>query len=164
MTTITPVYGTPVTLTHTLANLASDGNLVAGRESAAADNQAAGNDAIDCIVGGKVTTGTSPTASRLIEIWLIGSYDGTSYSGGGTGSDANFTPQSKTLLKMLQQIPTDGTSDKTYTWGPFSVADAFGGTMPPKWSVYVVHNTGVALNATAGNHETKYMPLKYESA
>jgi hypothetical protein len=29
---------------------------------------------------------------------------------------------------------------------------AFGGTMPEKCVLFIVHNTGVALNATAGNH------------
>lgn len=162
MTTATPLYGTPAALTVTLASLASDTNLVAGRASTSIDNSSV--DAIDCIVGGKVTTGTSPTASRQIEVWAYGSYDGTSYSGGATGSDANLTPQAKTLLRLLTVIPTTSTSDQAYTWGPFSVATAFGGTMPYKWGIYVVHNTGVALNATGGNHEVKYTSVKYESA
>lgn len=162
MTTSTPLYGTPAALTMTIASLASDTNLVAGRESTAIDNSSV--DAIDCIVGGKVTTGTGPTASRQIEVWLYGSYDGTSYSGGATGSNANLTPQSKNLFTLLTIIPTTSTSDQLYTWGPFSVAAAFGGTMPYKWGVYIVHNTGVNLNATAGNHEVKYTSVKYESA
>lgn len=162
MTTATPLYGTPAALTMTLASLASDTNLVAGRASTAIDNSSV--DAIDCIVGGKVTTGTTPTASRQIEVWAYGSYDGTSYSGGATGSDANLTPQAKSLLTLLTVIPTTSTSDQLYTWGPFSIAAAFGGTMPYEWGIYIVHNTGVNLNATAGNHEVKYTPVKYESA
>lgn len=163
MTTATPANQTVVTHTITLASLASDTNLVAGREGTAIDNNAT-DDAIDAVVGGKVTTGTSPTASRQIEVWAYGSYDGTSYSGGASGSDANLTPQEKTLLRLLTVIPTVNTSNKTYTWGPFSVAQAFGGTMPRKWGIFVVHNTGVALNATGGNHEVKHTPVKYESA
>jgi hypothetical protein len=162
VTTASPAYQTNVTHTITLASLASDTNLVAGREGTAIDN-AGTDDAIDAMVGGKVTTGTSPTAARQIEVWVAGSYDGTSFSGGATGADANLTPQEKTLLKLLTVIPTANTSNKTYTWGPFSVAQAFGGTLPRKWSVYVVHNTGVALNATGGNHEVKHTPVKYES-
>jgi hypothetical protein len=163
MTTATPANQTVVTHTITLASLASDTGLVAGREGTAIDNNGT-DDAIDAMVGGKVTTGTSPTAARQIEIWLAGSYDGTTFSGGATGSDANLTPSEKTLLKLLQIIPTSNTSNKTYQWGPFSVAQAFGGCMPRKWSVFIVHNTGVALNATGGNHEVKHTPVKYESA
>jgi hypothetical protein len=163
MTTATPANQTVTTHTITLASLASDTSLVAGREGTAIDNHAT-EDAIDAMVGGKVTTGTSPTAARQIEAWLAGSYDGTTYSGGATGADANLTPSEKTLLKLLTIIPTVNTSNKTYQWGPFSVAQAFGGCMPRKWSVFIVHNTGVALNATAGNHEVKHTPVKYESA
>lgn len=163
MTTATPVYSSSVAMTMTLASLASDTNLVAGRESTAVDNKDT-DDAIDCLVGGKVTTGTSPTTSRQIEVWLYGSYDDTEFSGGASGSDANLTPDAKTLLKLLIVIPTVSTSDKTYHWGPFSVAQAFGGTMPVRWGVYIVHNTAVNLNATGSNHEVVYFPVNYESA
>lgn len=162
-TTAKPLYNTAAALTMTLASLASDANLAAGRESTAIDNST--DLAIDSTVGGKITTGTTPTASKQIQVWLIGSYDGTSYSGGASGTDANLTPQASdtVLLKLLTVIPTNATSNQTYTWGPFSVAQAFGGVMPKKWSVFIVHNTGVALNATAGNHEVKYIPVQYQS-
>lgn len=163
MTTATPLYGTPTAMTITLASLASDTNLVAGRESTAVD-QKDSLDAIDVLVGGKVTTGTSPTASRQIEIWAYASYDDAEFSGSATGSDANLTPDAKTNLRLLTVIPTTSTSDKTYKWGPFSIAQAYGGSMPVQFGVYVVHNTGVALNATAGNHEVVYITVKYESA
>jgi hypothetical protein len=157
----TPSYGAAATLTMTIASLASDTNLVAGRESTAISNVT--DDAIDCLVGGKVTTGTSPTVDRQIEVWAYGSYDGTSYSGNATGTDANLTPSAKGLLRLLVVIPTDATSNKTYTWGPVSIGQAFGGAVPPKWGIYIVHNTAVNLNATAGNHEVKYTPVKFES-
>lgn len=163
MATASPLYGTATALTMTLASLASDTNLLAGRESTAVDNST--DDAIDALVGGKVTTGTTPTASRQIEVWLYGSWDGTLFSGGCTGSDGNLTFASeKSLLRLGVVISTDATSNHTYEWGPISVAAAFGGVMPRKWGVYIVQNTGAALNATAGNHEVKYSTVKYESA
>ena len=161
--TVTPVYGSSAALTITLASLASDVNLAAGRAATAIANTT--DLAVDSVVGGKVTTGTSPTAAKQIQIWLFGSYDGTSYAGGATGTDANLTPQGSatSLFAFLLSIPTTATSNQTYTWGPFSVAQGFGGTMPKNWGIFVVHNTGVALNATAGNHEVKYTPVKYIS-
>lgn len=163
MTTATISYGTSAALTATLASLASDTNLIAGRQSTVIDNTS--DVAIDAIVGGKVTTGTSPTASRQIEVWAFGSYDGTTYSAGAGASDANFSPTGeKTLMSLLTVIPTDSTSNHAYEWGPFSVAQAFGGTMPKKWGIFIVHNTGVNLNSTGGNHEIKYTPVKYASA
>lgn len=164
MVTATPLYGAAATITLTQAALASDTNLVAGRASTAIDN-AGTDDAIDAIVGGKVTTGTGPTAARQIEVWAYGSWDGTLYSGGVTGTDAAITfAAEKPMLRLVVVIPTDATSNHTYEWGPFSIANVFGGFMPRKWGIYIVHNTGVALHATAGNHEVKYSWLKYESS
>lgn len=163
MPTVTTEYGTPVTLTITLASLGSDTNLSAGRASTAVDNSTSKN--IDYLVGGKVTTGSSPTANRQIEVWAYGTYDGTTYSAGASGSDAAFSPgNEKPLMRLLQIIPTTNTSNQTYEWGPCSVAQAFGGVCPQKWGIYMVHNTGVALNSTAANHEVKATPIKYASA
>lgn len=163
MTTATPVYGTPTAMTITLASLASDTNLVAGRESTALDQKDT-LDAIDVLVGGKITTGTTPTASRQIEVWAYASYDDTEFSGSASGSDANLTPDEKTNMRLLTVIPTGSTSDKAYKWGPYSIAQAFGGVVPVQFGIFVVHNTGSNLNATGGNHEVVYTPVKFESA
>lgn len=163
MVTATPSYASAATLTITLASLASDTNLIAGRQSTVISNST--DLAIDCLVGGKVTTGTTPTTARQIEIWTFATYDGTTYSAGAGATDANFSPTGeKTLFKLLTIIPTDATSNHTYEWGPFSVAQAYGGTMPTSWGIFVVHNTAVNLNSTGGNHEVKYTPVKYQSS
>ena len=159
-TTATPANQTVVTHTITLASLAS--SATAGREGTAIDNGT--DDAIDAMVGGFITTGTSPTANKQIEIWCYGSYDGTSFSGGASGSDAGLTPQAEGLMRLLTIIPTSSTSNQKYTFGPFSVAATFGGTMPRKWGIFVRHNTAVNLNATGSNHEIRHTPVKYESA
>src|SRR5688572_18237888 len=135
MTTATPLYGTTTAMTITLTGLASDANLVAGRQSTVAANSAT-DDAVDALVGGKITTGTTPTTARQIEVWAFGSYDDTEYTGGAGGSDAALTPDTKSLLKLLTIIPTVATSDKAYRWGPYSVAQAFGGYMPENWGIY----------------------------
>lgn len=163
MTTATPLYGTPTAMTITLASLASDTSLVAGRESTALDQKDT-LDAIDVLVGGKVTTGTSPTASRQIEVWAYGSYDDTEFSGSASGSDANLTVVAKTTMRLLVIIPTSSTSDVAYKWGPYSIAQAFGGVIPVQFGIFIVHNTGVNLNSTSGNHEVYYTTVKYESA
>jgi hypothetical protein len=163
MTTATPLYGSPTAMTITLTGLATSATLVAGRESTALDQKDT-LDAIDVLVGGKVTTGTTPTASRQIEIWAYGSYDDTEFSGAATGSDAALTPTEKTTMRLLTVIPTSNVSDTAYKFGPFSIAQAFGGTMPVQFGIWVTHNTGVNLNATASNQEIVYTTVKYESA
>lgn len=161
MPTATPTYGSPVTMTMTLNGLASTAGLLAGRTSVAADNGS--DDAIDCIIGGKIVTTATTTTNTQIQIWLYGSYDGTSYSAAAAGTDSNFTPDTgaKNQMKLLTIIPNITTTAVTYVWGPFSVAQAFGGTLPQKWGVYIVHNTNTAL---ASGGEVKYTPVKYESA
>lgn len=163
MTTASPLYGSVVTHTITLASLASDTNLLAGRAGTAIDQKDT-DDAIDALVGGLVTTGTTPTASRQIEVWAYGTFDDTNFNEAITGSDANKTLVTKTTLRLLTIIPTNNTSDKNYYWGPFSVAQAFGGVIPVQWGIFIVQNTGAALNATGGNHFVKHFPVKYESA
>lgn len=163
MTTATPAYQAVTTHTITLASLASDANLVAGRAGTAIDN-AGTEQAMDAVLGGFITTGTSPTAGKQIEVWVFGSYDGTTYGGDATGTDANLTPSAKSSMKLAQVIPTTSTSNQKYSICVGSVAALFGGVLPRKWGAFAVHNTGVALNATAGNHEIKHTPVKYQSA
>lgn len=163
MTTASPLYGTIVTHTITLASLASDANLLAGRQGTAID-QMSTDDAIDSIVGGKVTTGTTPTAAKQIEVWCYGSFDDATFNDQITGTDGNVTLVTKTLLRLLTIIPTNNTSDRAYNWGPYSVAQAFGGVIPVQWGIFMVHNTAVNLNANSSNHFVKHYPVKFESA
>lgn len=164
MTTATPVYGTPTALTITLASLAQDAtNLTAGRESTVLD-QKDSLDAIDVLVGGKITTGGTVTDLRQIEVWAYASWDDAEYTGGATGSDANLTAVGKTGMALLTIIPTTSTANATYRFGPYSIAQAFGGSLPVQFGIFVVHNTGGALHATGSNHEIFYTTVKYESA
>ena len=166
MTTATLNYAAnSQALTITVASLATDANLLAGRESTAVDNTT--EKAIDNLVQGKVTTGANPTAGRIIEVWVYGSEDGTNYPDVIDGTDSNETITSADIkesgLRLATQILTDGTSNRTYPIAPFSVAALFGGMLPRRWGLFVVHSTGVNLNATASNHAFTYTPIKYDS-
>jgi|SRR3954467_2971423 len=162
MAQATPNYGTATAITMTLASLASSTTDV-GRQSTVVDNSTV--DGLDVIVGGKVTVGTTPTVNKQIEIWFFGSYDGTSYSGGAGATDAALTPVGSKFLMHLGQIINvpSTTSNVTFTWIVPSLLAVFGGNIPPKWGVFITHNTVAALNATAGNHEVKYTAYKVDS-
>jgi hypothetical protein len=56
-------------------------------------------------------------------------------------------------------MATDATSNRSYYFGPVSLAAAFGGVVPPKIVLFVGHSTAVALNATAGNHQIRLQPV-----
>ena len=150
--------------TITLASLASDTNLLAGRESTALDNSS--NLYLDYLISGKITTGTSPTTARSIQVWAVGSWDGTNWPDVFDGTDSAETITSanhkNSVCRFIAEMATDATSDRVYHFGPVSLASAFGGVMPVKVVFFVVHNTAVALSSTAGNHQIRIQPY-YET-
>ena len=160
-----------VDLTITLASLASGsaGVYTAGRESTAVDNTT--NLDLDHLLSGKITLGTSPTASRSINVYAyanLSSSSGTpSYPDvlDGTDSDETFTSANvqNSAVKFVASMTTDATSDRSYYFGPVSVASLFGGSLPKFWGVFVAQDSGVALNATAGNHKLSYERIQAQS-
>jgi len=164
MANIKIFYGTASDATITLASLASDTNLLAGRESTAIDNTSGLN--LDFLISGKVTTGTSPTAAKQIEVWAVGSWDGTNWPDVFDGTDSAETVTSvdikNAICRNVTIMATSATSNVAYFFGPVSLATVFGGVVPPKVVIFVVHNTGVALNATSGNHQVRIQPV-YET-
>jgi hypothetical protein len=154
-------YGTASDLTITLASMATDTNLLTGRESATIDNSA--NLFLDYLVSGKITAGTSPTAARSIEVWAVGSWDGTNWPDVFDGTESAETITSAdikaSICRFVAAMATANTTDRTYHFGPVSLAAAFGGTLPPKIVLFVTHSTGVNLNSTAGNHQIRLQPV-----
>lgn len=161
MASILNSYPAASDITITLASLATDANLLVGRQSTAIDNST--NLYTDYLVSGKVSTGTSPTTAKSIEVWAVGSWDGTNWPDAFGAADAGRTFTSadikSSVVRLLGVMATDATSNRVYHFGPTSVAGAFGGTLPPKFAVFVVHSTAVALNATAGNHQIRLQPV-----
>lgn len=153
-------YGSKTTLTAAVASLASDTNLLAGIESSIIDNSTDGFD--DILVSGKITTGTSPTASRQIEVWAV-AWDGANWPDvfDGTTSAETITSSDikNAICKPVAILSTNNTSDRTYHFTGASLREAFRGELPSKVVLFVVHNTGVNLNATAGNHEFSYVGI-----
>lgn len=165
MASIKVAYGTSSALTEGIESLASDTNMLAGWETTAVDNTS--NLYLDYLLGGKITTGTSPTADREIRVYVYGSINDTpTYPDvlDGTSSAETLTNSSirDAGLKLAAVIATNNSSNITYWFGPISVASLFGGVMPKYFGVFVVHNTGVNLNATGTNHVIDVTPV-YET-
>ena len=149
-------YAANASITITLTSLGS----AAYRESTAIDNTS--NLYLDALVGGITQIG-AVGADGQIEIYAYGSWDGTSYTAGVTGSDAAITwgttggVDSYNDLVPLGTAATDTTDDNDdVEWGPFSVAAAFGGRLPPKWGIVVKNSTGTAFHATGTNNLVRY--------
>jgi hypothetical protein len=151
-------YGSKTTITAAVASLASDTNLLAGIESSVIDNTTDGFD--DILLSGKTTTGTSPTASRQIEVWAV-AWDGANWPDVFDGTTSAETITSSDIknatCKPVAILATNNTSDRTYHYSGVSARAVFGGELPSKFVLFQVHNTGANLNATAANHEHSYM-------
>ncbi len=156
-------------ITLTLASLASSSTLVVGRQSTVVDNTS--NQYVDAILSGQVTTGTSPTAGKQLELWLYGPLKvatstftypvATTTALTGSDGAATFILEQKYNLQLAWSTFNVGTTDTKYAIGPLSVAAVFGGVMPLKFGAFFTHNTGVNLNSTAANHWLHYTGIKY---
>jgi hypothetical protein len=145
-------YGTSnQTITITLASLAASPTV--GRESTAIDNTT--NVFLDALVSVWLESGTV-SGNKQALLYAYGTSDGgTSYTESCTGTNAGFTRKDPTNLRQIAQIamPSNAT---VYKVGPYSVAAAFGGTLPDHWGIVVCNDSGVALSATAGNNKAFY--------
>lgn len=164
MSDLNAKYGTDwADLTITLADLASDTNLLTGRQSTVISNVS--DLFTDVKIGGKITTGTSPSAAKWIEPWIFAEWlDADTYPDGFGASDAARTITSAGVKNSgffpAPIIPTDTTSSRSYPIAPFSIVSVVG-FMPRKWGIFITHNTGVNLHTTAGNHQISYLGLRY---
>ena len=149
-TTIKALYGTNnQAITITLNSLAA--SATAGRASTAVDNTT--NLFLDALVAGTISVGVV-SGNKQILIYAYGTADGGShYSGANgtntiTGTDAAFTRADPTDLKPIGVLPVP-TASVVYTFGPYSVAQAFGGVLPDHWGIVVFNDSGVALAASS---------------
>jgi len=157
--------GASAALTTTnLQSLASDTNLLAGWSSAVIDNTS--NLSVDEQVTGAIVTGTSPTISTSVLVYAWSVLDDTpTYPDTISGSEGTKTITSANVLnsgafKLLGVITVDATTNRSYPFA-FNIAQAFGGTMPKKWGLFVAHNTGVALKSS-GQVVTR-IPHQYQN-
>lgn len=165
MATLKPLYAASSAFTVTaLASLATDTNLLAGWQSAVVDNTT--NLYVDEEVSALIKMGSSaPTLSTTVEIWIYSALDDTpTYPDTITGTQGAVTLTSTNMkssgLKLGAVIVVDATANRVFPVGQFSVASLFGGNLPPKWGVFITHNTGVALGTT---QVVTHKPLQYQS-
>lgn len=153
-------FGTSTAFTLTLASLAS--SATGGRESTAVDNTT--NLYVDALVYVKVKLQSgSPANDKCIYVYAYGSEDGTNYTDNATGSDAAITLRDPTNLRLIGIINCPDSGALSYKSSPMSVAGAFGGVMPRKWGIVLRNYTGIALDATEGNHAYSYTGIYYQS-
>lgn len=146
-------------VTITLASLASDATLVAGRESTVINNTT--NLDIDHLISGIITLASSGlTITRTVQVWAY-SFETISSNTPTlvtpfTGVDSNRSIPSvnwrDSALKLLWATITDNVGSRAYNMPATSIAQAFGGTMPPAYGLWVVQSTGQALSSGSLNY------------
>ena len=140
-----------VTNLHSLASSAT-----AGWTSGSIDNSS--NLYLDSLVMVHIAAvNTAPSSDKKIYVFAYGSTDGaiwtsTGTSGGTVGTEGALTFPSISTLPIL--MPLIGVipypvQNKALDGGPFSVARAFGGTLPVSWGVAVLNFSGMTLAASA---------------
>ncbi len=138
-------------ITCTLASLTTG----SCRSAAAIDNSSNGD--VDALVQVQIKSGASSTsATGLVNVYVGSSADGgTTYTEGG-GTNAGLTLTSPTNLILLGQlnVVANATTYKSELW---SVAQAFGGTMPSRWFIAIENQSGGTLDSTEGNHLKQYV-------
>jgi len=171
MAAATVNYTGSATITISPASLATSSTRTAGVESDVVSNIS--TKYVDVLVSGKITTGTSPTVSKQIDIWVYAPISddlssSVSYPDvlDGTGSAETITSENvrNAAMRPAATIVVDSISDRTYPVAPFSVAALFGGVMPPRWGLFIAHDTGVNLNSTSGNHAFSFIGVKFDIA
>lgn len=170
MATATINYSSDTAITFDLSSLGTSSTFVAGRESTEVDNTT--NKYIDAIVFVKGITGhasTAPTIGQSIALYAWGSTVslGTTAIDVLDGTDSAETLGHVSVLNSLRlagtAVVTVATAALSYYIQPFSVAQLFGGVLPPYWGLYVFHNHTGALGAS-NNSLFSYRGIKYDVA
>lgn len=158
------VYGSSTQITWTGTSLGTSATWVAGRESTSVSN--ASPLVLDYIVDGVIRVGTTPTTNTIIEVWCIPKLSSGSWPDVFDGTDSAETVTSRAILtniggRLATIFVDSNTTDRDYFfWG--SIVQSMRGPCPKEWVLFITHNTGVNLNATAGQHVIYYTPV-YES-
>jgi hypothetical protein len=155
-TTYKPVYAASATVGVGTAfnSLASSSTRLAGAQTDQVDNTSTLYD--DILLSGTVKLGTSPSAEKQGDLWVIACKDWSSaypdvITGSGsaakTWTSANVQAAGGQLIKSMK---SDATTGRLLEFDNLSVAAYFGGVLPRKFVVFLAHDTGVNLDASAG--------------
>jgi hypothetical protein len=150
-------YATPAQVTCSNASLVSG----SARESNVINNQS--NEYQDTLVSLTFTiaSGTPSSNGGFINLYANGSNDGTLWpiiqtstgttytTGQGDASvGALGTPTSLRLIGAFGLTTSTSASERTFRTEPYSVASAFGGNLPPEFSIIVENQAGVAFSTS----------------
>lgn len=153
-------YETAGSITCTLPSLATG----SARESAIVDNTT--NKFLDDLIACTFTiaSGSPSTVGPAVNVYANASMDGTLWPAiqlsGGTvastgGGDASLgalgVPNNLRLIGSFGLQTTSSSGERTFRTEPMSVAQAFGGVLPPKYSIVIENQMGVAFSSSTAS-------------
>lgn len=127
--------------------------------------------AADYLIGpSTVMTGTGPSTTGTLSLYVIVSEDGSHYTGGMSATAttnatalnawlANASLNAITLRGVVQTILANA-ANTAYYFDEFNLSQLFT-NIPSYWALLLVNNSGAALNATATNHVFGYRADTY---
>lgn len=149
-------YAASVALTVTnLHSLASAQDWAAGWTSASINNTSTLYN--DVLLSGTFSTHASNRQIGQINVYAYAAMNDTPtwpdiFSTGTEGTEGavvfHDTEQRDSATRLLASIAVDSGASEIYTFAPVSVAQAFGGVLPPYFAIYVAQNA--ATTTTAG--------------
>lgn len=163
-------YGTSAAFTVTnLHSLASSSTNIAGWTSVGMDN--ATNEYVDVLISGQfvVDNAGAATAGKSIKVYAYAAFNDTPtwpdlFSSGTEGTEGAATvhdeEQRDCGMRLLWAGLVDAGTGETYVMPPTSLAQAFGGVVPSDWALWVVQDTGQALETTGS--VLYYQPVHYQ--
>ena len=154
-TTTKTLYPGRTAITITLNSLSNSSTV--GRASTVVDNTA--NLYLDALVSLTIQASGSVGTNPIVSVFAYAVGDNSNYTDGVTGADASYTLLTTPNLRLMDVINVNNTT--AFTSAPKSVANAFGGVLPPKWGIVVVNNSGVALAAAA--QTASYEPIQVQN-
>lgn len=138
--------GSSTAMTITLASLATSTGGV-GRQTDLVTNASPCKPRVWVWVS--IKQGTSPTSNKSVFVYAIRG-DGTRRDDGAGASDAALTVLNAKLLGVLgNKASGAATGDVVQGWFVFDDPG-------PEWGIAIVHDTGVNLDSTGGNHAIYY--------
>lgn len=152
---ILDLFQSSTAFTITIASLATS-TVGVGRQSDILDNSS-GREMM-ARIWAKIKQGTSPTSNRSVYLYLLtDDNNGTNHRTDGAGaSDAALTVLNAPLIGVLRNKGS-GAATGDLMYGEFLVRIA-----APKWGIALVHDTGVNLDSTGGNHWLRYSYISPE--
>lgn len=140
-----PTYGTKTTITWTGTSLGSG----SARESTVIDWTST-----RCADGRiRIQSKGQASGTNYVDWYVYSALGDTTYTDGATGTDAAFTAANRFNARYLGSLRMNAATAAVQ--GEFQLSDAFV-SMPDKWGLIGVNNSGAALSATAGDHVLEY--------